>query len=83
MGSNEDPIYRAEQAADYLGISASLLAQFRSRRSGPPFIRVGAQRVGYRKSALDAFIQSRTNAPCELPTKRKLRARTKEARHGE
>lgn len=49
-----------EQAAGYLGVTIKTLEVWRSTKRYPiPFIKVG-RLVKYRKSALDAFLDSRT-----------------------
>lgn len=49
-----------EQAAGYLGVTSKTLEVWRStKRYNIPFIKVG-RLVKYRKSALDAFLESRT-----------------------
>jgi excisionase family DNA binding protein len=48
-----------EEAAEYLGVSPSWLVQSRGRGDGPPYFKVGRP-VRYAKTALDAWVQSRT-----------------------
>lgn len=49
-----------QQAAEYLGVSVNTLEVWRStKRYNIPFIKVG-RLVKYRKTALDAFLESRT-----------------------
>jgi predicted DNA-binding transcriptional regulator AlpA len=45
--------------AAYLGVSVLTLADFRCKGVGPDFIKVGAA-VRYRRSALEAWLESRT-----------------------
>jgi predicted DNA-binding transcriptional regulator AlpA len=47
-----------DQAADYLGMSASWLAASRCNGTGPPFYKLG-NRVRYIKASLDAWAASR------------------------
>lgn len=49
-----------EQAANYLLLSISTLARMRIAGNGPTFIRLSKQRVGYRVSDLDKFLDGRT-----------------------
>ena len=49
-----------EQAANYLLLSISTLARMRIAGNGPTFVRVSAQRVGYRTSDLDKYLDGRT-----------------------
>ena len=79
---NPDPIYRNSDAAAYLGVSAQWLNQARVRGEGPNFVRVGAQRIGYRRSQLDAFIAERTNAPYELPSRWNAKQKRRSHRSG-
>jgi excisionase family DNA binding protein len=55
-----DPLMDQRQAAAYLDIKPGTLEVWRStKRYGLPFVRIG-RNVRYRKSALDAFLASRT-----------------------
>lgn len=47
------------QAARYLGISESALRLWRSRREGPRYFKAGEKLIRYRRSDLDAWIESR------------------------
>lgn len=49
-----------EQAARYLLLSVSTLARMRIAGNGPQFVRVSPQRVGYRVSDLDKYLEGRT-----------------------
>ena len=49
-----------EQAANYLLLSISTLARMRIAGNGPTFVRVSPQRVGYRVSDLDKYLDGRT-----------------------
>ena len=53
-----DSVLRASQAAEYLGLKPRTLANWRSLRTGPAFIKIGNHAVGYRKSALEEFLQN-------------------------
>jgi excisionase family DNA binding protein len=58
--STNQEILNTEQAAGYLGVTAKTLEVWRCTKRYPiPFIKVG-RLVKYRKSALDAFLESRT-----------------------
>ncbi|HUY39798.1 MAG TPA: helix-turn-helix domain-containing protein [Candidatus Binataceae bacterium] len=50
------------QVAALLGISLSSLQQWRHRRQGPEFMRVG-RLVRYRRSAIEQWLDSRTVRP--------------------
>jgi predicted DNA-binding transcriptional regulator AlpA len=54
------PVRTPKQAADYLTISLSTLARMRIAGNGPRFVRLSPQKVGYRPSDLEEFLQSRT-----------------------
>ena len=57
MDSQEnDAVLRATQAAEYLGLKPRTLANWRSLRTGPEFIKIGSHAIGYRKSALEKFL---------------------------
>lgn len=55
-----DPLYDTAEAAAYLNLAENTLAVWRcTRRYDIPYIKVG-RLVRYRKSALDAFLERRT-----------------------
>jgi excisionase family DNA binding protein len=57
---NNDPLLTTIDAAAYLGVAPETLNVWRcTKRYNIPFIKVG-RLVKYRKSALDAFLESRT-----------------------
>jgi predicted DNA-binding transcriptional regulator AlpA len=47
------------QTAEYLTLSISTLARMRISGNGPNFIRLSRQKVGYRQSDLDKFLEAR------------------------
>jgi len=49
----------AEQVADILGVTPPTLANWRCRRHGPAYVRVG-RLARYRVDDVEAYIQSRT-----------------------
>lgn len=56
-----DPLFNSVEASAYIGITASTLSVWRCvGRYEIPYIKVG-RLVKYRKSALDAFLKSRTH----------------------
>ncbi len=55
-------LLKAQEAADYLGVSASCLAQWRMLRRGPPVARISGRTIRYRKHDLDQWIESRVDA---------------------
>jgi predicted DNA-binding transcriptional regulator AlpA len=50
---------RTPEAARYMAISKSRLTQLRMTGEGPPFIKIAARAVAYRKSDLDAWLDNR------------------------
>lgn len=59
LQTNTD-LFTTKQAAKYIGVTVSTLEVWRcTKRYNIPFIKVG-RLVKYRKSALNAFLESRT-----------------------
>ena len=59
---SDDQLLNSKQAADYLGIAVETLNVWRcTKRYDLPYIKVG-RLVKYRQSALDAFLESRTQS---------------------
>ena len=59
VDGGERPMMRRDEAADYLGISRSLLSKMAMRGDGPPMIRVSRQVVCYDPSDLDTWLAAR------------------------
>ena len=57
---NAAALLSPERAANYLLLSISTLARMRIAGNGPTFVRVSPQRVGYRISDLDKYLDGRT-----------------------
>lgn len=58
--TNPDPLLTEQEAAEFLGIKPATLAVWRAVKRYPlPYVKIGS-RVRYRKSALQAFADSRT-----------------------
>ena len=55
----ETPLLNIEQASKYIQLSTATLARMRRDNNGPVFVKLGA-RVLYRKTDLDAYIDSAT-----------------------
>ena len=55
-------LLKAQEAADYLGVSASCLAQWRMLYKGPPVARISRRTIRYRKHDLDQWIESRVDS---------------------
>lgn len=64
----EAPKYlTSDQAAIYLGVAPRLMENWRWRKCGPDFVKVG-NRIRYRLADLDAFIQQKTNSKSDSPS---------------
>jgi len=60
---NED-LLKPEQAALFLGVAASTLAEWRANGTGPPFVRLGNahnSHIRYHAAALRKFVEERTH----------------------
>jgi uncharacterized protein YcaQ len=58
---NADPLLTEREAADFLGVRPGTLSVWRATKRYPlPYVKVGAA-VRYKKSALQAFADSRTH----------------------
>lgn len=57
-----DPLLNPTEAATYLGLAVHTLRVWRTRGEGPTYIKVGAA-VRYRRTDLDAWLDSRTVRP--------------------
>lgn len=44
------------EAAEYLGVPETTLAQWRSQRRGPPYVKLELRLVRYRRSDLEAYV---------------------------
>jgi len=62
-----------EEVAEITGLSVETLNQWRSQRRGIPFVRLSRNRVRYRRSDLDEFIEANTIVP--VPIHPSLRGR--------
>jgi predicted DNA-binding transcriptional regulator AlpA len=77
MDPQFDPILSERELAKWLATSCPTLQRHRSNGSGPPFIRLSARRVGYRKSAVEKWLQSRTTDRIEtLASERRVGTRS-------
>lgn len=56
MGENFKALLTPKEAAGYLGISESTLAQWRSQRRGPPYIKLELRLVRYRRCDLGTYL---------------------------
>jgi predicted DNA-binding transcriptional regulator AlpA len=53
---NPDPLLNEKQAAEYVNLGVRTLQAFRCRGGGPTFYKLGAKKVAYRLSDLEAWI---------------------------
>jgi predicted DNA-binding transcriptional regulator AlpA len=53
-------LLRAEDVAEFTGLSVETLAQWRSQRRGIPFVKISRSCVRYRQSDLDSWLAERT-----------------------
>jgi predicted DNA-binding transcriptional regulator AlpA len=52
-------ILTERQVSDWIGLSEPTLFRHRRDGTGPTFIRLSARRLGYRRSAVEAWLQGR------------------------
>jgi predicted DNA-binding transcriptional regulator AlpA len=55
-----DPILSEPEYRAWTGISAPTAQRQRSEGTGPPFVQLSARRIGYRKSAVERWLEKRT-----------------------
>lgn len=55
-----DPILSEEELAKWLDTSRPTLQRQRSDGSGPSFVQLSDRRIGYRKSAVEGWLEART-----------------------
>ena len=67
--TDPDQLMNAEQAAEYLRHCSHTLANWRSLRRGPRYVRVG-RRVMYRLSSLRDWLAAHEVDPAALPPER-------------
>lgn len=60
MHNTFDPILSEEELAEWLDISRPTLQRQRSDGGGPPFVQLSTRRIGYRKSAVEQWLEART-----------------------
>jgi predicted DNA-binding transcriptional regulator AlpA len=64
VGEDDDQLLKTPEAAKLLGVSVQWLEIGRSKGFGPPFIRMGARFVRYRKDSLRAWLKERAEHRC-------------------
>jgi predicted DNA-binding transcriptional regulator AlpA len=55
-----DPIYSEQFVSKWTNTSRPTLQRQRSNGSGPPFVQLSERRIGYRKSAVERWLEERT-----------------------
>src|SRR5258706_3009988 len=60
MHDISDPILSEQDYRAWVNLSAPTAQRQRSDGSGPPFIQLSERRIGYRKSAVERWLASRT-----------------------
>jgi predicted DNA-binding transcriptional regulator AlpA len=55
-----DPILSEREYREWVGVSAPTAQRQRSDGSGPPFVQLSERRIGYRKSAVERWLDART-----------------------
>ena len=66
-------LYSEEEVFELTGVPVPTLRDWRYRRKGPAFVKLGA-RVRYRESDLDAWLNERTVQTSDMPASRRLRS---------
>ena len=61
----QDDLLREEQAARMLGLSVRALQGWRSRRCGPPYVRIANHTICYRRRDLTEWIAGQRVMPPE------------------
>jgi hypothetical protein len=83
-GSIPKPLMVPDEAAAFLLVSVETLAQWRSQRRGPPYIKLG-RAVRYRVNDLEGYLAEHTVEPLTgaMPSGRLVAHDQKESRSGE
>jgi predicted DNA-binding transcriptional regulator AlpA len=59
MQSNHQEIFTEAELSELLRLSRPTLARHRRHGTGPVFVTLSARRVGYRRSAVEAWLEDR------------------------
>ena len=59
ISNSNDTILTEREVCNWLGVSEPTLFRHRRNGTGPKFIRLSARRVGYRHSAVEAWLSQR------------------------
>jgi excisionase family DNA binding protein len=66
MATRSALLLTPKEAAEFLGIPLGTLAQWRSQRRGPPYIKLEERLVRYRHSDLEEYLSGHLVEPNEL-----------------
>ncbi|WP_084801220.1 AlpA family phage regulatory protein [Bradyrhizobium sp. Tv2a-2] len=64
---SNDQILSEREVCSWLGVSEPTLFRHRRNGTGPKFIRLSAKRVGYRRSAVEAWLSGREQQAHSIP----------------
>ena len=62
-----DHLWTPQEAAAYLHVALQTLAQWRWRRIGPPYRKVGPRLVRYAQADLEAWLAGQAQEPAPVP----------------
>lgn len=60
MAAVNESLLTPKQAAEYLSMPETTLAQWRSQRKGPPYVKLEGRLVRYRRSELEEWLARQT-----------------------
>jgi predicted DNA-binding transcriptional regulator AlpA len=63
MPIDQPEILTERQLARLLGLGEATVYRLRHEGTGPAFVQLSARRVGYRRSAVEAWLKARERAP--------------------
>lgn len=58
-GAIQKQLLRPDETAQFLCVSVETLAQWRSQRRGPPYVKLESRLVRYRLRELEAYLEER------------------------
>jgi predicted DNA-binding transcriptional regulator AlpA len=56
--ADDDALLNTTEAAKHLGVSPITMSIWRVEKRGPEYVRIGGRCIRYKRSALDAFVES-------------------------
>jgi predicted DNA-binding transcriptional regulator AlpA len=65
MPHQPSPLLNEADVAKLIGMSVPSIRRWRTIGGGPPFVRLGIRRIGYRVEALNAWLDARTRTQHE------------------